>query len=64
MVELFAMEYLTALGMTFLLLFLDSRYPRRFTIFMACRTMVLVMSAVAVRLYCKITPNHCSCFSD
>ena len=28
MVELFIMEYLTALGMTMVLLFLDSRYSR------------------------------------
>lgn len=56
MVELFAMEYLTALGMTILLLFLDSRYSRRYTIFMVCSTMVLVMAAVAV-LYRVIGPD-------
>ena len=32
MIELFIMEYLTALGMTMVLLFLDSRYSRRRTI--------------------------------
>lgn len=56
MVELFAMEYLTALGMTILLLFLDSRYSRRYTILMVCSTMVLVMAAVAV-LYRVIGPD-------
>ena len=47
MVELFVMEYLTALGMTMVLLFLDSRYSRRRTIAAVCGTMVLVMAAVA-----------------
>ena len=48
MVELFVMEYLTALGMTMVLLFLDSRYSRRRTILAACGAIVLVMTAVAV----------------
>ena len=48
MVELFMMEYLTVLGMTMVLLFLDSRYSRRRTIFVACGVIVLVMAAVAV----------------
>ena len=47
MVELFAMEYMTALGMTMVLLFLDSRYSPRRTIGAVCGTMVLVMAAVA-----------------
>ena len=47
MVELFIMEYLTALGMTMVLLFLDSRYSRRRTILTVCGTVVLVMAAVA-----------------
>ena len=48
MVELFIMEYLTALGMTMVLLFLDSRYSRRRTILTVYGTVVLVMAAVAV----------------
>lgn len=47
MVELFAMEYMTALGMTMVLLFLDSRYSPRRTIGAVCGTMVLVMAAIA-----------------
>lgn len=47
MVELFIMEYLTVLGMTFVLLFLDSRYSRRRTILTVYGTVVLVMAAVA-----------------
>lgn len=47
MVELLMMEYLTALGMTMVLLFLDSRYSRRRTILMVYGTVVLVMAAVA-----------------
>ena len=47
MVELFIMEYLTALGMTMVLLFLDSRYSRRRTILTVYGTVVLVMAAVA-----------------
>lgn len=51
MVELFAMEYLTALGMTMVLLFLDSRYSRRSTILIVYGTALLVMAAVA-SIYC------------
>ena len=47
MVELFSMEYLTALGITMVLLFLDSRYSRRRTISTVCGAIVLVMAAVA-----------------
>ena len=48
MVELFVMEYMTALGMTMVLLFLDSRYSRRRTILTVYGTIVLVMATVAV----------------
>ena len=51
MVELFALEYMTALGMTMVLLFLDSRYSRRRTILTVCGAIVLVMTAVAA-IYC------------
>lgn len=44
---LFIIEYLTALGMTMVLLFLDSRYSPQRTVLMVCGTMVLVMAAVA-----------------
>ncbi len=47
MVELFMMEYLTALGMTIVLLFLDSRYSRQRTILTVYGTVVLVMATVA-----------------
>ena len=47
MVELFIMECMTALGMTTLLLLLDSRYSRRRTISIICGAMVLIMAAVA-----------------
>ena len=47
MVELFIVEYLTALGMTMVLLFLDSRHSRRRTTAAVCGVMVLVMAAVA-----------------
>ena len=47
MIELFMMEYLTALGMTMVLLFLDSRYSQRRTVLTVCGTIVLVMAAVA-----------------
>lgn len=47
MVYLFAMEYMTVLGMTMVLLFLDSRYSRRRTILTVYGTVVLVMAAVA-----------------
>ncbi len=48
MVELFVMEYMTALGMTMVLLFLDSRYSRRRTILTVYGTIVLVMATVAI----------------
>ncbi len=47
MIELFVMEYMTVLGMTMVLLFLDSRYSRRRTILTVYGTIVLVMAAVA-----------------
>ena len=47
MVELFVMEYMTALGMTMVLLFLDSRYSPRRTILTVCGAIVLVMTLVA-----------------
>lgn len=47
MVELFMMEYLTALGMTMVLLFLDSRYSPRRTTLTVCGAIVVVMAAVA-----------------
>ena len=47
MVELFMMEYLTALGMTMVLLFLDSRYSPRRTVLTVCGAIVLVMAGVA-----------------
>ena len=47
MVELLMMEYLTALGMTMVFLFLDSRYSRRRTILMVYGTVVLVMTLLA-----------------
>lgn len=48
MVELFIMEYMTVLGMTMVLLFLDSRYSRWRTILTVYGTMILVMAAVAI----------------
>lgn len=48
MIELFVIEYMTVLGMTMVLFFLDSRYSKRNTILTTCSTMVLVMTAVAV----------------
>ena len=48
MVELFMIEYMTVLGMTMVLLFLDSRYSKMQTILAVCGAMVLVMTAVAV----------------
>lgn len=48
MIELFVMEYMTALGMTMVLLFLDSRYPRRCTIPAVYGTMIVAMVAVAI----------------
>ena len=47
MVELFGLEYLTALGTIMVLLFLDSRHSPRRTILTICGVMVLVMAAVA-----------------
>ena len=47
MVELFMMEYLTVLGMTMVLLFLDSRYSRRRTIFIVFIVTILLLAAVA-----------------
>lgn len=47
MVELFGLEYLTVLGTTMVLLFLDSRHSRRRTVSAICFVMVLAMAAVA-----------------
>ena len=46
-VELFSLEYMTALGMTMLLLFLDSRYSWRLTALTVGGSALLVMAAVA-----------------
>ena len=46
--ELFAMEYATALGMTMLLLFVDSRFSRRITILTVCTAALIMMAAVAL----------------
>ena len=48
MLEFIMVEYMTALGMTMVLLFLDSKYSRRRTVLAVYGTMVLVMAAVAV----------------
>ncbi len=47
MVEFFAMEYMTALGMTMVLLFMDSRYTQRRTVLTVCGAIVLLMAAIA-----------------
>ncbi len=47
MAGLFILEYMTVLGMTMVLLFLDSRYSRKRTILTVCGAMALVMAAVA-----------------
>ena len=47
MVELLMMEYLTALGMTMVLLFLDSRHSQRRTILTVYGAVILVMAAIA-----------------
>lgn len=47
MVELFMIEYMTVLGMTMVLLFLDSRYSKKCTILTTCATMALVVIVVA-----------------
>ena len=65
-VELFSLEYMTALGMTMLLLFLDSRYSRRLTALTVGGVALLVMAAVAA-LYqvwtwrCGSTPWRPTC---
>lgn len=48
MVELFVMEYMTVLGMTMVLLFLDSKYSPRRTILTVCIAIAAVMTAVFV----------------
>lgn len=45
---LLVMEYLTALGMTMVLLFLDSRYSQKFSILTVYGTMFPVMAIIAV----------------
>ena len=47
MVELFSMEYMTALGLTMVLLFLDSRYSRRRSVLTVCCWTVVVLMVVA-----------------
>ena len=47
MVELFVIECMTVLGMTILLLLLDSRYSQRRTISIICGAMVMIMAVVA-----------------
>ena len=47
MVELFAVEYMTLLGMTMVLLFMDSRYSRRRTVALLYGVTALVMAALA-----------------
>ena len=47
MVRLFIMEYMTVLGMTMVLLFLDSRYSRRRTVFIVYSVTILAMAVVA-----------------
>ncbi len=47
MAELFVIEYLTALGMTMVLLFLDSRFSRCRTVLTFFSATVLIMAAVA-----------------
>ncbi len=45
--ELFVMEYMTILGMTMVLLFLDSRHSQRRTILTVYGAVILVMAAIA-----------------
>lgn len=48
MTSLLVLEYMTALGMTMVLLFLDSRYSRRTTVLAVYGVTALAMAAVAV----------------
>lgn len=52
MVELFVVEYMTALGMTMVLLFLDSRYSKKRTILTVYGVTALIMAVVAA-IYLK-----------
>ena len=52
MLDLIILEYMTMLGMTMVLLFLDSRFSQRHTIPIVCGAIVLVMAAVAVFYWC------------
>lgn len=47
MVGLFVMEYMTVLGMTMVLLFIESRYAKRWTILAVYSTMAVSMAALA-----------------
>ena len=47
MAELFALEYMTVLGMTMVLIFMDSRYSRRRTVVLLYGTTAMVMAALA-----------------
>ena len=47
MIPLFALEYMTVLGMTMVLLFMDSRYSRRRTVVLLYSVTALVMAALA-----------------
>ena len=48
MLELISLEYMTMIGMTMVLLFLDSRFSKWRTIPIVCSAIVLVMTTVAV----------------
>ena len=48
MVELFGVEYMTVLGSTMVLLFLDSRYSRRRTVITIYGVTLLAMTAIAL----------------
>lgn len=47
MILLFAMEYMTLLGMLMVMMFLDRKYSQRTTVAVVCCAIVLVMAAVA-----------------
>ena len=51
MVTLFMLEYMTVLGITMMLLFLDNRYSRRLSILVSYGTALVLMAAIAA-IYC------------
>ena len=53
MVALFVMLYVTTLGMSMVLLFVDSHVSRRKTIAVFCGTLILVLAAV-ITVYCRL----------